>query len=47
MAAVAAYARERVAQFVTLYVNAYNLPAIAAYRRVGFVQQATFSTILL
>jgi predicted GNAT family acetyltransferase len=31
---------------VSLYVNAYNLPALAAYRRVGFRQVGTFATVL-
>lgn len=47
MAAVVAHAREHIAPLVTLYVNAYNAPALASYRRVGFTQRATFSTILL
>lgn len=47
MAAVVAYARTHVAPLVTLYVNAYNTAALAAYARVGFTQHATFSTILI
>lgn len=47
MAAVVAYAREHVADQVTLYVNAYNTAALSTYARVGFTQRATFSTILL
>lgn len=47
LAGVVAYARKRAAPLVTLYVNDYNLPALAAYRRVGFTQAGTFSTILL
>ncbi|GAB94700.1 hypothetical protein BJY21_000528 [Kineosphaera limosa] len=47
MAAVVAYARAHIAPLVTLYVNAYNVAAIATYARVGFTQRATFSTILL
>ena len=35
MAAVVEHAR-RVAPLVTLYVNHYNAPALATYRRVGF-----------
>jgi predicted GNAT family acetyltransferase len=31
---------------VTLYVNAFNAPALAAYRRSGFVTTDTFATIL-
>lgn len=30
----------------SLYVNAFNAPARAAYRRVGFVQTARFATVL-
>ena len=47
MAAVVAYAREHFAPVVSLYVNSYNVQALATYRRVGFTQRATFSTILL
>lgn len=46
MAAVVRHAREHVAPNVSLYVNAYNAPALAAYRRVGFRQVGTFATIL-
>ncbi|PRZ05654.1 hypothetical protein BCE75_107142 [Isoptericola sp. CG 20/1183] len=46
MAAVVALARRDVAPTVSLYVNAYNAPALAAYRRVGFEQVGTFSTVL-
>jgi hypothetical protein len=31
---------------VTLYVNAFNAPARAAYRRVGFTQAGTFMSVL-
>lgn len=34
------------APFVTLYVNDFNAPALALYRRVGMTQIGTFSTIL-
>ncbi len=47
MAAVVAYAREHFAPVVSLYVNSYNVQALATYRRVGFTRRATFSTILL
>ncbi len=30
----------------SLYVNAYNLPARAAYTRIGFTQIASFATVL-
>lgn len=32
---------------VTLYVNDFNLPALAAYRRLGFRQVGDFSTVLM
>ncbi|AFA73059.1 putative acetyltransferase [Gordonia polyisoprenivorans VH2] len=31
----------------SLYVNSFNLPAQAAYRRIGFTQVGTFATILI
>ena len=31
----------------SLYVNSFNLPARAAYERIGFVQVGTFATILI
>lgn len=46
MAAVVAMAREYV-PVVSLYVNSYNAPALATYRRVGFQQSGTFATVLL
>ncbi|MFL6099978.1 MAG: GNAT family N-acetyltransferase [Actinomycetales bacterium] len=46
MAAVCAATRADVAPVVSLYVNAYNAPALAAYRRVGFHQVGTFATVL-
>ena len=36
-----------VGQLVTLYVNDYNAPARAAYRRVGFREVGEFMTVLL
>ncbi|NLJ53035.1 MAG: GNAT family N-acetyltransferase [Intrasporangiaceae bacterium] len=36
-----------VAQLVTLYVNDFNLPARAAYRRVGFVEAGDLMTVLM
>jgi predicted GNAT family acetyltransferase len=46
MAAVAELARERIAPTVSLYVNDYNQPALATYRRVGFRVVDTFASIL-
>jgi predicted GNAT family acetyltransferase len=46
MAAVVTDALRRVAPVVSLYVNDYNRPARAAYRRVGFTQTATFASVL-
>lgn len=46
MAAVVELARRRVAPVVSLYVNDYNLPALAMYRRVGFRQVGTFCSVL-
>lgn len=38
---------QRLAPTVSLYVNAYNERALAAYRRVGFTEAGTFATVLL
>jgi len=46
MAALVNDALRRVAPVVSLYVNDYNRPARAAYRRVGFTQTATFASVL-
>ncbi len=45
MAAVVQAALE-IAPVVSLYVNDYNAPARAAYRRVGFTQVGTFMSVL-
>ena len=47
MAAVVEHVLRHLAPTVTLYVNDFNVPALATYRRVGFVQTGTFATILL
>ena len=46
MAAVVVATRREVAPVVSLYVNAFNAPALATYRRVGFEQVGTFTTVL-
>jgi predicted GNAT family acetyltransferase len=45
-AAVVDAALREVAPVVSLYVNDFNLPAQAAYRRCGFRQVGTFATVL-
>jgi predicted GNAT family acetyltransferase len=46
MAAVLEYALREVAPVASLYVNSYNLPARAAYRRVGFAETGAFMSVL-
>ncbi len=46
MAALVTEALRTVAPVVSLYVNDFNLPARAAYRRVGFTEVATFASVL-
>jgi len=46
MAAVVVEAMRCIAPVVSLYVNDYNRPARAAYRRVGFGETATFASVL-
>jgi predicted GNAT family acetyltransferase len=46
MAAVVALALAEVAPVVSLYVNDYNAPALATYRRVGFTDHGTFMSVL-
>jgi predicted GNAT family acetyltransferase len=46
MAALVQAALATIAPVVTLYVNDFNAPARAAYRRVGFTQAGTFMSVL-
>lgn len=46
MAAVVRYALADVAPVVSLYVNDYNAPARASYRRVGFREVGAFMSVL-
>jgi predicted GNAT family acetyltransferase len=46
MAAVLEIALRVVAPVVSLYVNDYNLPARAAYHRVGFREVGAFMSVL-
>jgi uncharacterized protein len=46
MSAVVRYALADVAPVVSLYVNDYNTPARAAYRRVGFREVGAFMSVL-
>nr|BFE87526.1 hypothetical protein GCM10020093_101270 [Planobispora longispora] len=46
MAAVVRQALDCFAPTVTLYVNDYNAPARAAYRRAGFKEVDTFMSVL-
>ena len=45
-AAVVEYARAAIAPVVSLYVNDFNAPARAAYRRVGFREVGSFASVL-
>lgn len=47
MAAAIDYARAHVAPVVSLYVNDFNEPAVATYRRVGMEAVGEFMTVLL
>jgi len=46
MAAVAVEAAKSLAPLVTLYVNEFNQPARAAYRRAGFAEVGRFMSVL-
>ena len=46
MAAVVAYAREKIAPVVSLYVNDFNTPARATYKRAGFAEVGEFMSVL-
>jgi predicted GNAT family acetyltransferase len=46
MAAVVVEAARSIAPLVSLYVNEYNHPARAAYRRVGFAEIGRFMSVL-
>lgn len=46
MAAVVETTRAEIAPVVSLYANAYNERALAAYRAVGFRQVGTYATVL-
>ncbi len=46
MAAVVEDVRRRIAPTVSLYVNGYNHAAVATYRRAGFQQVGTYTTVL-
>ena len=46
MATVSEIARREIAPVVSLYVNGFNEPARAAYRRVGFTDVGTFMSVL-
>jgi len=46
MAAIVVEAARSIAPVVSLYVNDYNLPARAAYRRAGFAETGRFMSVL-
>jgi predicted GNAT family acetyltransferase len=46
MAAVVALARQSISPLVSLYVNDFNTPARATYRRAGFAEVGEFMSVL-
>jgi predicted GNAT family acetyltransferase len=46
MAAIVVQAARSIAPLVSLYVNEYNHPARAAYRRVGFTETGRLMSVL-
>ena len=46
MAAVVALARQSISPVVSLYVNDFNEPARATYRRAGFAETGDFMSVL-
>lgn len=46
MAAVVEQAQATIAPVVSLYVNDFNMPARAAYKKVGFAEVGTFMSVL-
>ena len=46
MATVVEICLRDIAPVVSLYVNAHNVSARAAYRRAGFEQAGTFATLM-
>jgi predicted GNAT family acetyltransferase len=45
--AVAAFLTQRLERTASLYVNSFNAPALAAYRKLGFRQVGQYATVLL
>ncbi|KMS85438.1 GCN5 family acetyltransferase, partial [Streptomyces regensis] len=45
-AAIASRLVRGMGRVASLYVNSFNTPALAAYRRIGFRQVGSFATVL-